>query len=78
MANVNLTLITGEERTIPYGNDNRCDNCGKTTYEAKNIITGGMLSDDEWACCDECCEEMLEKGCAFEELGNMKYRQQKY
>lgn len=29
LANVNLTLVTGEKIIIPYGENNRCDNCGK-------------------------------------------------
>lgn len=76
--NVNLTLVTGEKVTIPYGEHSRCCNCGKSEKEAKGIITGGEICETEWACCDKCCDEMVEKGCAFEELGDMTYRQQKY
>ncbi|WP_374724111.1 hypothetical protein [Calidifontibacillus erzurumensis] len=76
--NVKITLVTGEKLTVPFGKYNRCSNCGKTTEEAKEIITGGQICEIEWACCDDCYREMVEKGCAFEELGEMTYRQQKY
>jgi len=75
---VNLTLITGEKVSVPYGKYSRCDNCGKTKKEARNIIVGGELCVEEWACCEECYDEMVEKGCCFEELGDMTFRQQKY
>lgn len=78
VVDIHITTVHGIKRTEPYGGYNRCDNCGMPTNKAKSLITGGQLSDGEWACCGECMDEMLEKGCAFEELGDMTYRQQKY
>lgn len=78
MVNVYLTLVNGEQVTMPFGEENRCDNCGKSVSEANSIITGGELCATEWACCNDCADEMVDKGCAFEELGDMTYRQQKY
>jgi pentatricopeptide repeat protein len=46
--------------------------------KAKTCIAGGYLCDGKWACCEECYDEMVEKGCYFEELGNEVYRKQKY
>lgn len=76
--NVTITHINGDVIQEPYGDSARCDNCGKPSDKAKSIITGGQLCETEWACCGECADEMLEKGCAFEELGDMTYRRQKY
>jgi len=59
-------------------NEPCCDNCGKPSSQAKACISGGMIPDEEWACCEECYDEMVLKGCAFEELGNGNYREQKY
>lgn len=75
---VHITTFEGIKITEPYGEYNRCDNCGKPENIAKDIITGGELCSEEWACCGGCADEMSEKGCAFEELGDMTYRQQKY
>lgn len=67
---ITITKFTGEVVNEPYGEENRCDNCGKPISQAKSIITGGMIADEEWACCHECSDEMVEKGCCFEELGD--------
>lgn len=75
---ITITKCTGEIIKEPYGEENRCDNCGKTVSEASSIIAGGMLAEEEWACCSECFNEMIEKGCCFEELGDGVYRKQKY
>lgn len=75
---VHITTVEGVRKTEPYGDYNRCDNCGKSIKEARDIITGGQLCSEEWACCEECADEMLKKGCTFEELGDMTYRCQKY
>lgn len=75
---VTITKFTGEIIREPYGKEKRCDNCGKPVSQAKSIITGGVLAEEEWACCSECANEMGEKGCCFEELGAGIYRRQKY
>jgi hypothetical protein len=75
---ITITKVDGMKEIIPYGDENRCDNCGKPVSEAKHIITGGFLVEDEWACCHECYDEMIKKGCCFAELGDGVYRQQKY
>lgn len=75
---VTLTFSTGNVVKEPYGDFSRCDNCGKPSNEAKGCMTGGYICDEEWACCDECYDEMVEKGCCFEELGDLVYRKQKY
>lgn len=75
---VHIITVDGLKKTEPYGEHNRCDSCGKPVNEAKDTITGGELCEIEWACCIECHDEMVERGCAFEELGDMTYRQQKY
>lgn len=78
MNTVTITLQTGEIIKEPYGATARCDSCGKTADKAKGVITGGQLCDDEWACCALCYDEMVDRGCCFEELGNGVYRKQKY
>lgn len=75
---VHITKFTGEKIVEPYGEHNRCDNCGRPVNESESIITGGELCEVEWACGEECYVEMVKKGCAFEELGDMTYRQQKH
>lgn len=76
--NVTITHLNGEVIQEPYGDTARCDNCGKPSNKAESCIVGGYLCDEEWACCEKCYDEMVEKGCAFEELGDMTYRRQKY
>lgn len=75
---VTITTVTGNVIRELNGEENRCANCGKTTSQAKERITGGMITCEEWACCNECVDEMIEKGCCFEELGDGMYRKQKY
>ena len=78
MCEVIITTINGNVIKELCGEENRCDNCGKLISQAKEMITGGMITEGEWACCEECSDEMVEKGCCFEELGENIYRQQKY
>lgn len=78
MYRIQITDVHGNTKTITHGEEARCDNCGKTSGEATNCIAGGYLCDEEWACCEECYDEMVKKGCCFEELGAGIYRQQKY
>ena len=75
-----ITLIDVEGNKIEIQSDDkvRCDNCGKPNEEAEGCIAGGYLCDEEWACCEACYDEMVEKGCCFVELGDGHYRQQKY
>lgn len=75
---VTLTLVNGTVVQVPYGKLPRCDNCGKTTEQAETCVAGGYLCDEEWACCETCYDEMVEKGCCFEELGDLTYRKQSY
>ncbi|KFN04743.1 hypothetical protein [Bacillus clarus] len=65
----NGQIVREEDRGEP-----RCSNCGIISNEAKTCIAGGYLCEEEWACCEECYNEMVEKGCCFEELGNNVYR----
>lgn len=75
-----ITDVNGNVTVIPDDDKVRCDNCGKPSDEAKHCISGGALTDGEWACCTECYDEMLEedKCCCFGDLGEGVYRQQKY
>lgn len=75
---VHITTVDGTKITEPYGTHNRCDSCGMPINKARSIITGGQLCALEWACSSECHDEMVQKGCVFEELGDMTYRRQKY
>lgn len=75
---ITITTFSNQKIIEPYGEEIRCDNCGIQISKAKHVITGGMLTDGEWACCNECSTEMSQKGCCFEELGNGVYRKQKY
>lgn len=73
-----ITAKNGSTELLPLDELFRCDNCGKPSDEAESCIAGGYLTDGEWACCEECYDEMVKKGCCFEELGNNVYRKQKY
>lgn len=73
-----LTTVEGNVIESPNFEDSRCENCGKLSDEAVSCISGGYLAEGEWACCEACYDEMVEKGCAFEELGANVFRQQKY
>lgn len=76
MCIVSITTVDGKVIKEPFGEEDRCSNCGKTHSQAKTVITGSL--EEEWGCSDECVDEMEEKGCCFEELGQYVYRQQKY
>jgi bifunctional DNA-binding transcriptional regulator/antitoxin component of YhaV-PrlF toxin-antitoxin module len=78
MVEVYIETVDGKKIIEPYGNEDRCDNCGKPISEVKSVITGGFITEGEWACCEECQEEMENRGCCFEELGQYIYRKQKY
>lgn len=73
-----ITTAEGKIMQVEYGEEARCDNCGKEISKAKNVIVGGEICEEEWACCNDCEQEMIDRGCCFEELGNGVYRQQKY
>lgn len=75
---ITVTKVTGEVVKLPFDELARCDNCGKTSDESKGAIWNGQLAEGEWACSSECYEEMVNKGCCFEELGDSVYRPQKY
>jgi hypothetical protein len=78
MYKVVIKKIDGTVEEVPCGNEPRCDNCGKPSSEAETCIGGGYLTEEEWACCEPCYDEMVEKGCCFVEFGAGVYRQQKY
>lgn len=73
-----ITKANGNKKNIPLDELSRCNNCGKPSDEAKCCIADGYLTEGEWACCKQCYDEMVEKGCCFEELGAGIYRRQKY
>lgn len=78
MCIVTITTVDGKISKIPFGEEDRCANCGRPISQAKEIINGGMITDEEWGCCNECANELEAKDCCFEELGAYVYRKQKY
>lgn len=78
MHNVIITDVDGNVIHLPYGDEPRCDNCGKVFRESQCFITGGELCETEWACCEACYNEMIQMGCTFEENGDGVFRKQKY
>lgn len=78
MCIVTITKIDGEVIKEPFGEEDRCSNCGKPISQAKEVISGGMITDGEWGCCKECANDLEDKNCCFEELGQYVYRKQTY
>jgi len=50
----------------------KCVNCGLSIGVAEKIITGGYLAQHEWACSNNCYDDLTEKGCPLEINGHYR------
>ena len=53
---------------------NRCANCGTLVENARTIITGGWLCDEEFVCSKSCHAELEKLGCPHESGDNYRAR----
>jgi len=50
----------------------KCANCELSIEVAEKVITGGQLDEYEWACSNNCYDDLIEKGCPLEINGHYR------